>query len=306
MPKTIIIFCRYFDDNKSPFNTEYYYNAYQDLLLALKERGANAYFATDMATYKGNGVFAKAYATDHKAKASEYQIVTDVAADVVYDKGGFAATDVTVLNPPFVHSITSSKAETYRHFAAYQPTSFVCSDDHELAQALDSLAGTLAVIKVPTGNGGHGVHIASKDELLASLPDTYPVVAQEFLDTSCGIDGFVQGIHDLRIKIGGGKIWGGTLRTPAPGEYRANVAQGGTEKWLLPDEIPEAAKEIAFEIDRYFAAYPRYFAVDVANTPQGWKLIELNSKPGLSPVDKDPRAKLITDTLADYLVQLAR
>lgn len=305
MHKTIVILCRNFDPHKKPFNSEYYWHAYQDLLLALKSCGVNAYFATAKA-YRGKGLFSVAYTTDHKTTLDQYQAVPNVIADLVYDKGGFAATDVKRMNPAYVHGITSNKAETYKHFSHYQPLSIHCSTQAQFIEAIHAVPGQLAVVKELTGNGGHGIRIAPKEEILAYPASTYPVLVQEFIDTSVGIDHFVDGLHDLRIKIGGGKVWGGTLRQPAQGEFRANVAQGGTERHLFPDEIPADAVAIAMEIDAFFADYPRYYAVDLAHTANGWRLIELNSKPGLSPVHFSDQARYITESLAEYLAHLAQ
>jgi glutathione synthase/RimK-type ligase-like ATP-grasp enzyme len=155
-----------------------------------------------------------------------------------------------------------------------------------------------------TTNGGQFVYIGLREKVLAELPERYPLMVQEFVDTSVGIENLADGVHDVRVEIGGGEIWGGTLRMPAPGELKANVAQGGTRRRLFPDEIPERAREIALEIDTYFAHYPRHYSIDFANTASGWKLIELNNNPGLSPLDLSPQAKHIAEKLADYLVEI--
>lgn len=305
MPKTIVIFCRHFDQQKGPFNSDYYWNAYIDLLLAIKATGAQAYFATNTDTYQGNGLFTEAYTADGKVPLSAFTRETNVHADLVYDKGDFTATDVPVLNPASVSHIASDKTETYAHFKRYQPLSITCTDSEQLRSAVATIPGSLAVIKTPTGSGGHGVVIGAKEEVLDRITPTFPLLVQEFLDTSVGIPGFVDGIHDLRVKTGNGEVWGGTLRTPKPGEYRANVAQGGKERLLYPEEIPEEAKKLALEIDTYFSEYPRYYSIDMARTANGWKLIELNSKPGLSPVALSPQSRHITETLANYLAKLA-
>lgn len=306
MPKTIVIFCKYFQNDKSPFNSDYYWHAYIDLFLLLKKHGADTYFAADNATYKGNGLFSVAYTADSKIKVSQFRRVENITADIIYDKGSFIRVDDTqILNPDFVHTIAANKSETYKHFSQYQPLSILCTTKEQAFEAIDSLSGTMAVIKTLTGNGGNGVRIEPKVQVLQTIPTVYPILVQEFIDTSVGIKDFVEGYHDLRLKIGGGEIWGGTLRTPAEGEYRANVAQGGTERHLFPWEIPEVAQKLALEIDKYFKDYPRYYAIDFANTTQGWKLIELNSKPGLSPIHLSEQSKNITDRLARYLISLA-
>ena len=304
----IVIVCRNAVDGLTPFNNDYYIRAYSDLLLAVKRCGANVYFSS-REHYMGDGLFDKAYTMDAIVPFSQFTLTTDIRADLAYDKGDFSDIhDVTTLNPIFVHTITSNKSETYAHFGAYQPVSRLCQDEQEMVAALGEVPGDMIVIKPLTGNGGHGVLIVKREDI--DLTDStfvaeYPVLVQEFLDTACGIPGMVEGIHDLRIKTGNGEVWGGTLRTPREGELRANVAQGGTERHLFPEEIPEDAVAIAMAIDQHFTDYPRYYSIDLARTERGWKLIELNSKPGLSPVDMSKQATDITERLAQYLVRLA-
>jgi glutathione synthase/RimK-type ligase-like ATP-grasp enzyme len=302
---TIVIVCRAVDDQRPPFSSPYYLHAYTDLLLAIKSHGAQAYFST-REHYAGNGRFRVAYTADTRAAVSDFRTETEVQADIVYNKGNFAdVDDIPTLNPPLVHRITSNKAETYAHFPSYQPTTMLCHSAQELAAELLAIPGDKVVLKTLTGNGGHGIHVVDRADALTVPVVRYPVLLQEFLDTACGIPGMVDGIHDLRVKVGDGKAWGGTLRTPAPGEFRANVAQGGSERHLFPYEIPKEAIAIAMEIDKYFSEYARYYSIDLVRTDRGWKLIELNSKPGLSPVDMSQQSAHITSQLAQYLIRLA-
>jgi glutathione synthase/RimK-type ligase-like ATP-grasp enzyme len=302
--KTIVIFTRTIDPDGYPFNDDYHWNAYYDLLLALRARGAAAYFATDNSTYKGGGVFSRVYGADTKVPLDKLEPTENVRADLVFEKGGFTGEGVKVLNPPFVHKIAASKAETYRHFAKYQPKSIIAEDLASLKRAFEDLPGELIVVKEPESNGGRAVQIGPKAEVLERLPQAYPLIVQEFVDTSVGVPGLVDGIHDIRVKIGGGRIFGGMVRQPAPGEYRANLAQGGTSRHLTADELPEEPLRIAREIDCFFEKHDRYYAIDFANTAQGWKMIELNSKPGLSPQAISPAAKQVTQQLADYLIEI--
>lgn len=305
---TVVIFCRNIDENKYPFNGDYYWNAYLDLLLLLKKQGVAAYFAAENANYEGNGVFKQAYTTSKKVPVSQFEKAYNITADVVYDKGGFVRTnDVPVLNPGFVHDITSNKSRTYAQFGRLQPKTVVCDSPEEALSAIGEMTSDKVVFKKLESNGGKGVTIVDKALAAATAGSLdYPQAVQEFIDTSCGIPGLCNGYHDLRIKIGGGDIWGGTLRIPKKGELRANVSQGGTERHLDPSEIPEEARQFAAGIDDLFNDYPRYYAIDLARTTQGWKLIELNSKPGLSPVNMSLQSLHITTQLAQYLCSLAR
>lgn len=304
---TVVIFTRTLRDDGYPFSDDYHWNAYLDLLLELKSQGAQAYFASGNETYAGNGVFQEAYTTDTKVRVRDFKRFENVKADVVLEKGGFEGSGVLVINPKFVHEITASKSETYRNFAKYQPRSVICADQAAVERAAQEIPGNLIVVKEPVSNAGRAVQIGPKAEVLAKLPpaEAYPLVVQEFIDTSVGVPGYVEGIHDVRVKIGGGEIFGGMIRTPAPGELRANLALGGSIRHLLPEELPPQAVELAREIDCFFEKYPRYYAIDFANTPQGWKLIELNSKPGLSPVSAGAQAERIIQKLAEYLIKIA-
>lgn len=308
--KSIAIFCRSIDKNGHPFKSEYYWSAYLDLLLTLKERGAQAYFVTH-GSYAGQGVFNTAFTADSKQPVEAFERLTDVKVDLVFDKGGFTGEDVMVLNPEYVHKLASSKLETFKHFGRYQPKTVVCASREELVKAARAMDGDRIVVKEPdeyvngvVSNGGNFVYIGAREQVLAELPDRYPLMVQEFVDTSVGIENLVDGVHDVRVEIGGGEIWGGTLRTPPPGELKANVAQGGTRRRLFPDEIPAEARKLALEIDTYFANYPRHYSIDFAHTPQGWRLIELNNNPGLSPLSLSPQAQHITKQLADYLLKI--
>ncbi len=279
-----------------------------DLLLELKKRGVKAYFVTH-GDYAGKGVFSTAYTVDSKVPLEAFDKVHGVKADLVFDKGGFTGEDVKVLNPAYIHKIAASKLETYQIFSKYQPKSIICRSKSEVLAAAAQMPGDILVVKEPdeyvngiSVNGGKFVYIGPRAEVLAGLPDRYPQMVQEFVDTSIGIENLADGVHDVRVEIGGGEIWGGTLRIPAAGELKANVAQGGTRRRLSPDEIPAEAKKIALEIDHYFAHYPRHYSIDFAHTTTGWKLIELNNNPGLSPLGLSPQAKYITEKLADYLV----
>ena len=300
-----MIFVRSVDPEGYPFNSEHYASAYLDLLLSLKARGAKAYFATDNSTYVGRGVFTKAYTTDSKVPVEEFELVRDIKADLVFEKGGFVGAGVLVLNPEFVHRITSSKLETYKYFAKYQPRTVICANQQAVERAIEDMPGELVVVKEPVSNRGQAVQIGKKAQILHQVPQRYPIIVQEFIDTSVGIKGYVEGIHDVRIKIAGGEVLAGMIRTPAPGEYRANLAQGGTARHLYVDEIPPEAFKLAREIDCYFEKYPRYYAIDFAYTANGWKLIELNSKPGFAPLAESPQAKYGTEKLADYLIKIS-
>jgi RimK family alpha-L-glutamate ligase len=78
--------------------------------------------------------------------------------------------------------------------------------------------------------------------------------------------------HDLRIVVAGGCVVGAVQRVAAPGEWRTNVALGGTRHQTDP---PAAARELALAAAA--AAGADLVGVDLLPTPDGsWTVIELN------------------------------
>lgn len=308
--KRVVIFCPAVAADKYPFSVPYRKESYQDLLLAIRGLGAEAYFAADNANYRGNGVFGMAYTTSRQAGVADFEVAHDVKAGVVFDKGashghgGFVAQDVLVINPPEVKRVAADKAEMYRLFKKLQPRSVICDTRAELEAAVAGLPGDTVVVKAPRGNAGKLVFIGLRDKVMHEIPDQYPLIAQEFVDTSVGIEGLVEGIHDFRVRIAGGTIVGGQIRQPAPGELRANLAQGGSTILVPAEQIPAAALELVRTIDSNFKDFPRYYSIDLAHTTQGWKLIELNREPGLAPRSDGAEAEKTLNILAHYLVDI--
>jgi glutathione synthase/RimK-type ligase-like ATP-grasp enzyme len=305
--KTVAIYCvslRLGGDNFESYDR---WEAYSDLALLLQQQGLNVYFVSGQRTYQGNGWFSEGYTLTRGRKVAPRKMtkVTPIHADIVFDRGDFAGTDVPMINPKEIYDLAADKTLMYETFSEYQPFSATCNNRQELEAALRHIQTDLAVVKVPAGEGGKGVFIGTKQEVLAKVPtDTYPLLAQEFMDTSMGIPGIVGGIHDLRIEIGGGEVWGSYVRTPKAGEYRANLSQGGTIHYLTPETTPQGAVELAKAIDSRFEGQPRFYSLDFANTTNGWKLIELNSRLGIGPgsiTDSDA----VRHTLTKFAVYLA-
>ena len=305
--KTVIIYIYDIDSKKFPFDTPYYADGYLDLLLGLRASGVKAYFTTGAENYLGEGRFSVAYTTDHKCAPEEFERHENVVADLVFNRGTFELIDPDFFtpNPVSIIDILRSKAEIYTHFGQFQPKSIACNSQAEVEAAFAEIQGDMIVAKEPVGGSGDFVYIGSRKEVLAKLPNRFPILVQEFMDTSIGIPGLVDGIHDLRLELAGGVVIGGTIRQPnTPGEYRANVSRGGKEIFLYPNQIPAEAMAIALEIDSHFKGLPRDYSADFGNTPHGFRLIEMNRIPAIVPASQGPAAKNISDGLIAYLIQL--
>jgi glutathione synthase/RimK-type ligase-like ATP-grasp enzyme len=307
-PNSLAIFCTTLELNNEPFSSEYYWRGYQDLLLALKDRGIQAYFTTDNQSYLGNGRFKTAYTADIKTLPDKLKRISDVQVDLVFDRAehdAFAGRDITVINSATLRKIANNKIEMYRHFSHLQALSVVVGSRTELERAFETVPGKNIVAKEPEGSGGRAVHIGSKSKILAQVPDDrYPLLVQEFLDTSMGVPGHKPGIHDIRISVCGGNIIGYYIRVAKPGAYHSNVSQGGKMVFLPIDTVPAAVEAMVREIDNKFAPGPRYYAADFAFSDQGWKMIELNPYLALLPASDSDEASYTLNRLADYLVEV--
>jgi glutathione synthase/RimK-type ligase-like ATP-grasp enzyme len=134
------------------------------------------------------------------------------------------------------------------------------------------------------------------------------VIVQEFLDLSGGIPGIIQGPHDFRLIMVNGEVALCYVRTPPAGKLIANVAQGGIFKIIDPPFIPKEALEIALQLDRTLHEYEyRLYSIDMGRLRDGtWKIIELNTPPGLFATQGDPRIRRYQELTADLLISAAK
>jgi glutathione synthase/RimK-type ligase-like ATP-grasp enzyme len=306
-PPVIGIFCHELTPGGDPFSSDYYWQAYQDLILALREQGVQAYLLTDNNTYRGyDNLFDTAYAVEGKTPLDALQKVHNVTVDLVFDRGRFVGRDIAMLNPPIMTKIASSKIEMYEYFTDLQPYSFITGNKKQLLKAANRLPGDKIVVKEPEGSGGNEVYIGAKDEVLAEAPKDFPLLVQEFTDTSVGVPGQVEGAHDVRVALCGGEIISYYARIPAEGRLHANVAQGGSVVYFDVHEVPEALREVVYQVDALFAEQPRYYSLDFMHTTKGWKLVELNSYLGLVPASEGEQATQTLLKLSGYLAIQAR
>lgn len=279
MSKNIVVF---FSDPETmgyPLNKEEYFQSYKELNAVIAELGGVFYIARSQNSYQGNGFFSNSWKINESGLIEESGPIT---ADVIYDKGYFVSDNTTpVLNNDAINRVCTDKWETYQAFRSFCPKTILVESAGELRSAIEEMKTELKVIKPLDGEEGHGVHIG-KDQELFNETIKYPVLVQEFLDSSAGIQPFTEGIHDFRIALLNGQIIYAFLRTPPSGELKANVALGGKLLVIEESDIPKPFVDLAMKIDQLMSTYgSRLYGVDMAMTESGPKIIELNSRLGL-------------------------
>ncbi len=147
----------------------------------------------------------------------------------------------------------------------------------DLDDLLERLGGPPVVIKLLEGTQGVGVVLAETKKAAKSVLQAFEglkadVIVQEFIKEAKGAD--------LRVIVVGGKVVAAMRRVGAPGEFRANVHQGGSaEKVTLTQRerrlAIKAAKSLGLEVA----------GVDMLRSERGPLVIEVNASPGLEGIE---------------------
>ena len=147
-------------------------------------------------------------------------------------------------------------------------------DTNEL---IEMVGGAPLVVKLLEGTQGRGVVLAETKKAAQSVINAFKSVkanllVQEFIKEASG--------KDLRLFVIDGKVKAAIQREAAPGEFRANIHQGGSASVIRP--TPEerklavlAAKSMGLTVA----------GVDIIRSKSGPLLLEVNSSPGLEGIE---------------------
>lgn len=293
----------YFDDpsyDGYPFDNEEYRISYHDLAGAIQQRGGRFAIVRGQESYIGNRTFSCGWIYDGTTfRASSEPLV----CDIIYNKGHFSGDgSEIILNHPDLDAICTDKVRTYELLPNVSPKT-VCVAGAEMLPELLEVLRTDRVVGKPThGEGGHDVHIGSKDTV-AQMLRRFPYILQEYVDTSGGIPKLVDGLHDLRVIVVNGTAVQAFIRTPPPGGILPNVAQGGSTHEVNLKDVPEDAMHIVRCVDDQLKCFPnRLYSVDMGRDVSGsWFLFELNSRPALFSRKRGPGFERFQDALVDLL-----
>lgn len=287
-----------------PFDVDYYRQAYFELSQEINALDGEMVILRDENTYQGKGLFSRAW---KMLDPLNYQLLGPTKIDVLFDKGEFSLqVDLPIFNHPDLNEVCTDKFVMYGRFKQFCPLTLKASDQIEYSSALRQIQTDKAVIKPLTGQEGIGILIDSPDKLSNEKIQNFPVVVQEFLDTSKGVPGIVEDYHDLRVALIDGEIIYSYLRTPPPGKFTANVAQGGKFFMVEPDILPKEILPIIKTIDEELAYVGhRFYCIDFGITPNGPKIIEMNARLGLLPNSDSPAFLQVKKLLAKIFAEMS-
>ena len=253
--------------------------------------------------YKGNGLFEKAWTYDSKLK--KWVKIVNLKADFCEDKAPTQKQlekkkrriqrEVGMINHVDLAYDFNRKDITAKLFKKYLPSTHIIKSKQELKQKIHLIKTEKAVLKPVVGSGGEGITIQEKKELINNkkIKINKPHLLQEFIDTTGGIPGIVQGTHDLRIVSVNGKIIYSYIRIPKKGKLLCNIHQGGSMFNIKNSQIPESALKMFKDIDKKIKKYkPRIYTVDLFYGNNKPYLIEINTMPGILFNKKDRKTQI--------------
>lgn len=172
----------------------------------------------------------------------------------------FADAGVPVLNDPAWHAAASDKL--------FQAAQFRARGVPHPRTNEDFLPNDEVVVKPRRGRSGAGVRRGRHRELTVGDDE----LVQEYIEPE----------REVRAIVVGGTPLAWCRRRPAPGDFRANLAQGGTMEPV--SEVPSALTDLA--VAATSAVGLDIAAVDILVTPTGPLALEVNAAPTLfGPTD---------------------
>ncbi len=157
------------------------------------------------------------------------------------------------------------------------PTTGFANSPIDTNDLIDMVGGAPLIVKLLEGTQGRGVVLAETRKAAESVINAFTslkanLLVQEFIKEAGG--------RDLRCFVIDGKVVASIERTAAPGEFRANLHQGGSASVvrITPEErrlAVKAARSLGLKVA----------GVDIIRSNKGPLLLEVNSSPGLEGIE---------------------
>ena len=157
------------------------------------------------------------------------------------------------------------------------PRTALARDARAVGAAVDAVGGTPVIIKLLQGTQGVGVMIADSKQAVQSMLDTLwglgqNIILQEFIAEAKGTD--------IRALVVGNEVVAAMRRTAKDGEFRSNLHRGGAG---VHTELDASYRDAALTAARVMGL--EVAGVDMLESTQGPRIIEVNSSPGLRGVE---------------------
>jgi ribosomal protein S6--L-glutamate ligase len=144
--------------------------------------------------------------------------------------------------------------------------------------ALSHVGGPPVIVKLQQGAQGIGTMIAETPQAVTSLLETLwamgqDIVLQQYIAEAKG--------RDLRAIVVGGRVVAAMRRQAKAGEFRSNLHRGGLG---VKAELDPRCRSAAIAATRVMGL--EVAGVDMLETREGPKILEINSSPGLEGIER--------------------
>lgn len=296
------------------------YETYKEYAQLMNER-AHFYFAFGFEHYQGDDVFTGVYIFDgttlvpyhEPVTADVVQIQHVMSVDLRLKEAGLSFKNATPINSLEFWAFARDKYSTYELLGDLMPRSFLAHTEEEALSAAKQLDTEQVAIKPNWGWGGQDIVFIDRDNPILTeesrrallLPEG--VVVQNFVDTSHGIPGVIEGIHALRIACTNGKPVLAHVRIPQNDSLVANHKQGAIIKEVELNTLPKEVLEVYHEAhERITSRYPHpIYTLDMGVDITGPKIFEVNGTSAFVWPHFKAR-RLFLDEMVNHVVGLAK
>lgn len=294
-------------DDSFDFKMQHYREAYVEIGLRLHYKGVYPAILTGQGTYEGAGRFSKHWFPIKKGDQLDFEERGPITVDAVYDKDHFESDgNVFVVNSRELYELCWSKEKTYQVLGDFHPKTAQVKTGDDLQKGVAAMPGDKVALKELIGSSGVGVFVGSKEDALKT-DLKFPLLVQEFIETSAGVPGITNKRHDIRVVLANGQPIAATLRTPPQGGLKSNIGYGGENRLLDLHDLPQDLLELCQAIDDRLKNYGKFrlYSVDFGLTPNGWRMFEANGMPGVIATSRGVQAIAYQDKITDFLKQVA-
>ena len=181
-----------------------------------------------------------------------------------------------------------------RHGIGIPATTFV-RNRKDILPAIERIGGAPVIIKLLEGTQGIGVILAETVKVAEAIIETlqstkHNVLVQSFVAESRG--------RDVRAIVVGDRVVAAMRRTASGDEYRSNVHRGGSVEEM---ELDDTFRETAIRSAQIMGL--RVAGVDMLESVDGPRVMEVNSSPGLEGIERATSLD-IAGAIIDYIAAM--
>jgi ribosomal protein S6--L-glutamate ligase len=158
------------------------------------------------------------------------------------------------------------------------PVTVCARTPDSIDQAMALVGGAPCIVKLQQGAQGIGTMIAETPQAVKSLLETLwamgqDIILQQYIAEAKG--------RDVRAIVAGGQVVAAMRRQAKAGEFRSNLHRGGLGVQV---QLESAYRRAAVAATRVMGL--EVAGVDMLETREGPKILEINSSPGLEGVER--------------------